>query len=155
MESCGGEQSVSFRVNGLGRVWETDAERRSSLENASAGVMLTLESDLQRLVEKNATMTRGAAIVADTSTGEILAMVSRPDYEPTDLAAALSAEGSPLLNRAITDYNLGAVFKIVTAAAALEMGIPTTRTYECVGAVTRRHFNSQAQSLARTWESDC
>ena len=135
LESCGGEQSVSFRVNGLGRVWETDAERRSSLENASAGVMLTLESDLQRLVEKNATMTRGAAIVADTSTGEILAMVSRPDYDPTDLAAALSAEGSPLLNRAITDYNLGSVFKIVTAAAALEMGIPTTRTYECVGAV--------------------
>ncbi|MBP3937239.1 MAG: penicillin-binding protein 2 [Clostridia bacterium] len=136
LTACSGEQSASFRVNGLGQpIADVQPERFSSLDNALAGVTLTLEVGLQQLAESAATMTRGAVVIADAKTGEIRALVSRPDFDQNNVAAALSAEGSPLLNRAITDYNVGSVFKIVTTAAALEAGIPVSQTFACNGAV--------------------
>ena len=97
---------------------------------------LTLDADLQRLAERCATMTRGAVVITDAQSAEILALVSRPDYQPTEVAAAMTAADSPLLNRAITDYNCGSVFKIVTVAAALEAGVPLSRAYTCTGKLT-------------------
>lgn len=134
--STGGELSVTYTVNGLGRVL-TDGEVTvtDSLNAARAGVALTLDADIQRLAESAATMTRGAVVVTDASSSEILATVSRPDYRPTAVESALTAAGSPLLNRAITDYNCGSVFKIVTAAAALEADVPTDRRYTCTGSL--------------------
>lgn len=82
---------------------------------------------------------RGAVVAIDPSTGAILAMVSKPTYDPnalavhnynqvTDTMAALNADPTkPLENRAIagTLYPAGSTFKIVVAAAALESGAYT------------------------------
>lgn len=134
--STGGELSVTYTVNGLGHILpDGEVTVSDSLSAARAGVALTLDADIQRLAEAAATMTRGAVVITDASTAEILALVSRPDYRPTAVEAALTASGSPLLNRAITDYNCGSVFKIVTAAAALETGVPTDRRYTCTGSL--------------------
>lgn len=134
--TTGGALSVTYTVNGLGHILKDgEVTVSDSLSAARAGVALTLDADIQRLAEAAATMTRGAVIVTDASSSEILAMVSRPNYSPTAVEAALTATGSPLLNRAITDYNCGSVFKIVTAAAALEAGIPADRRFTCTGSL--------------------
>lgn len=80
---------------------------------------------------------RGAVVALDPRTGAILALVSKPSYDPAALAShtqaevtaaweALNAdEGRPLTNRVLRGdlYPPGSVFKIVTAAAALENGL--------------------------------
>jgi peptidoglycan glycosyltransferase len=78
---------------------------------------------------------RGAVVAIDPSTGAILAMVSRPSYDPNRLTSHNGAKirkawqeltgdkSRPMLNRALDDtYPPGSTFKIVTAAAALESG---------------------------------
>ena len=78
---------------------------------------------------------RGAVVALDPSTGAILAMVSKPSYDPNELAVhsskraleayqnLLNDESDPLINRAISEtYPPGSTFKVVTAAAALESG---------------------------------
>ena len=79
--------------------------------------------------------TRGAVVALDPSTGAILAMVSRPSYDPNRLAShdfgsvsdaykeLNDAEADPLLDRSRQNiYSPGSTFKLVTAAAALESG---------------------------------
>ncbi len=79
--------------------------------------------------------TRGAVVALNPRTGAILAMVSRPAYDPNELSShdgeeiraawerLTSDAGQPLLNRAISrTYSPGSTFKIVTAAAALSSG---------------------------------
>lgn len=86
----------------------------------------------------------GAAVVLDPQTGQIIAMASNPDYDPSSFVGGISASefgalaadpANPLLNRAIqAQFPPGSVFKIVTAAAALQEGIaqPGGR-YNCPG----------------------
>jgi len=64
-----------------------------------------------------------AVIVLRPATGEILAMASRPNFDANHLDSYLNQSSAPLLNRAISAYQPGSVFKLVAAAAALEKGI--------------------------------
>ncbi|HWR39816.1 MAG TPA: penicillin-binding transpeptidase domain-containing protein [Patescibacteria group bacterium] len=88
-------------------------------------VILTIDSGLQHIVEKSldkavaSTGARGAvAIAMDPSTGEILAMASRPTYDPNQFFRFSENE---LKNRAVSIvYEPGSTFKPVVAAAALE-----------------------------------
>lgn len=77
----------------------------------------------------------GAVVVLDVKTGAVLALVSKPDFDPNIFAGGISSkdwEGlmndsrNPLTNRAVqSSYPPGSVFKIVTASAALEEGLTT------------------------------
>lgn len=105
-------------------------------EPAGASIETTLHPGAQAAAEKALDGRRGAAVALDPRTGAILAMVSNPSYDPTRLTgndltavqeawAELNADPSqPLLNRALrgNGYPPGSVFKLVTAAAALEAG---------------------------------
>ncbi len=71
----------------------------------------------------------GAAIVVDAKTGGILAMASRPDFDPDNIQKYLNSKNGELLNRAICRYNPGSVFKIITTAAALETGFSDEFTF--------------------------
>lgn len=101
---------------------------------------LTLNHQLQQKAEALLKGKTGAIVAIDPSTGEILAMVSKPDYDPNQLAANWDSliinERSPLLNRGISGlYPPGSTFKPVMAAAVLETaGIETE--YECNGSIT-------------------
>ncbi len=122
--------------------WTGEPQRGNSLT-------LTLDADLQARVAALLGDRRGAVVVLDPRTGAILALVSRPGFDPSQLVARpateLAAErqriseywaqlnrddaGQPLLNRATQGlYPPGSTFKTVTAVAVLEhrlIGQPT------------------------------
>ncbi len=104
-------------------------------------VRLTLLPEAQQAAYDGLAGRVGAAVAIDPRTGAILAMVSRPSFDPNPLAspdaevqeAAWTAletdQAEPALNRAIArTYPPGSVFKLVTAAAALESGEYTPET---------------------------
>lgn len=74
----------------------------------------------------------GSAIIMDVHTGEVVSMVSLPDFDPNDRPPVLTTgdQGdSPLFNRAVQGvYELGSVYKILTVAQALELGLVTPST---------------------------
>ena len=111
---------------------------REEGENASAGVELTLDQDIQQAAQKAADryLKVGAVVVMDPKTGDILASVSNPSFDPNQLADALKKDDSPLINRAFSAFNVGSVFKINIAAAALESGISASFSVQDNGAVT-------------------
>ncbi len=107
-------------------------------------VWLTLDLDLQRAAEKALGDRAGSVVALDPSTGDVLALVSHPAYDPNLLTGPLSAKAwsdlidpaSPQHNRAITSqYPPGSLFKIITAAAALESGAcDPASVFRCDGA---------------------
>ena len=110
-------------------------------------VYLSLRHDLQLAAETAFGDQAGSAVVLDVRTGEILALVSRPAFNPELFArgitgpewiALLQDPRHPLQDKAIKgQYPPGSTFKIVTALAALEAGVVTpSTTYDCDGSMT-------------------
>ena len=104
-------------------------------------VTLTLDSSLQKLALQQFNGRRGAAIIYNYKSGEILCMVSTPTFDPSDPPSDLDSnpqyEGA-YLNRVLSStYTPGSIFKIVTTAASLE-SIPNldTRQFQCNGSIT-------------------
>ena len=116
-------------------------------------IFLTLDLELQQRAEEVFSGKAGAAVVLDVHTGAILAMVSKPAYDPNLVSGALAKETkqsldadplTPWLNRAIAgQYAPGSTFKVVTALAGLHAHVLNPKeTVFCPG-----HF-----SLGRyTW----
>ncbi len=116
--------TLSFGIDGHGNLISGDSIRyeydRSVEQN---GIMITLDADIQAVAEKAADgLNTGAVVVSEIESGEIRAMVSRPDFSLSDLSAALGNQDLPLINRAMMTYNVGSGFKPCVAAAALEAG---------------------------------
>ncbi|MDD6032913.1 MAG: penicillin-binding protein 2 [Oscillospiraceae bacterium] len=100
------------------------------------GIVLTLNRQIQAIVEQagQELLKKGAIVVMDPYSGEIVASASFPSFSPLHLEEAVTdTENSPMINRALLPYSVGSTFKVVTAAAALEAGIPLTETAECKG----------------------
>ena len=123
-------------------------------EEAVAGsdVVLTIDANLQNVAEEalkkniekianggfyeTSPADAGAVVVMNVKTGEVLAMVSYPDYDPQLFVDGISQEqydsykeGDNLVNRAISGvYSPGSTYKMVTATAGLESGAITTKT---------------------------
>lgn len=95
-----------------------------------ANVRLTIDSDLQVSAFEALEGKVGSAVVLDVKTGEVLAMVSRPSFDPSQFSRGLSTEywnslrdnpNNPLRDRTIQEhYSPGSTFKMVTALTALE-----------------------------------
>ncbi len=99
-----------------------------------SGIATTIDINIQNAVDQAADkLGRGAVVVMEVGTGKIRAMASRPDFEVDNVAAALEADNSPLLNRALSAYNVGSAFKPCIAAAALEQGLYAKMQYTCTG----------------------
>jgi penicillin-binding protein 2 len=104
---------------------------------------LTIDVDLQIAAEEAMQDRNGAIVAMDPRTGEILAMVSRPTYNPNDFAVRVSSnqweklvndENHPLLNKAIqAQLAPGSVFKIIMATAGLQEGIAQNMHVVCNG----------------------
>ena len=102
--------------------------------NALAGndLRLTLDLDLQMAGEASLGERAGAVVAMDPRTGEVLAMVSHPAFDPNDFAKRIDRQEwealtndplKPLMNKTIqAQLAPGSVFKLVTATAALETG---------------------------------
>lgn len=100
------------------------------------GIQLTLDTDMQRLCEGIAglLMPRGCILVMDTQTGDVLASVSMPEYDPENVAKSIQANDTSLINRTLGAFAAGSVFKVVLAAAAYENGLDWF-THDCTGSV--------------------
>lgn len=120
----------------VGRLGETPAVPGKQLK-------LTIDIDLQIAAEEALEGKNGAIVVMDPRTGEILAMVSRPTFDPNDFAVHVSREewdklvddpDHPLLNKAIqAQLAPGSTFKIIMAMAGLQEGIAQDMHVICNG----------------------
>jgi penicillin-binding protein 2 len=107
---------------------------------------LTLDIDLQIAAEEAMGDKNGAMIAMDPHTGEILAMVSRPTFDPNDFAVRISRgewnklvtdPDKPLLNKAIqAQLAPGSTFKILMSVAGWQEGIAQTLNIHCNGGAT-------------------
>ncbi|MBU3142525.1 penicillin-binding protein 2 [Clostridium sp. CF012] len=94
-------------------------------EKVGNGLRTTLDSKLQKVAYTALKGKRGAIVALNPKTGEILAMVSMPTYDPNNLErdwkAIRANKDSPLMNRAVSGlYPPGSIFKTITAISALE-----------------------------------
>ncbi len=123
-------------------LFQEDIERRASIPGAD--VILSIDIDLQIAAEEALGDKYGAIVAMDPRTGEVLALVSHPTFDPRDFIKGVDAKewnelvkdpSFPLVNRATQGvYPPGSIFKIVTAAAALKEGvIDTTTPFYCPG----------------------
>lgn len=161
LADAGSHISVSYRVDAIGRLMQASPhEILRDREEARGGVVLTLDKDIQ-IIAENALQRgceKGAVVVMDVHTGDILAMASIPVIDPNNIAASLDSEDSPFLNRAVCGYNIGSVFKIVMSAAALESGISPYEEHECVGytdingQIYRCNFNA-IHGMVNMWDA--
>lgn len=107
---------------------------------------LTIDIDIQRAAENALGDRNGAIIAMDPHTGEVLAMVSRPYFDPNDFAVHIGRDEwnklvtdpeHPLLNKAIqAQLAPGSTFKIIMAAAGLEEGVAQDMKVHCSGGVS-------------------
>lgn len=103
---------------------------------SAGGVELTVDRDIQKLCEsalEKFDINSGAVVVLDSATSEIRAMASTPSFDRNAPEKSLNDSSSPFLNRAITPYSVGSVFKAVVACAGLENGIHTSYSIVCNG----------------------
>lgn len=105
-------------------------------------IRTTLDIDLQTYGEKLMENKIGSIVALEPSTGEILAMVSAPDYDPELLVGRVRGQNysilsqdtlNPLFNRAVmAQYPPGSTFKLITGMLGLQEGVLRTGTqYEC------------------------
>src|SRR5246500_47711 len=123
----------------VGRLGETEAVPGKQLK-------LTIDLDLQIAAEEALAGKNGAVVAMDPHTGEILAMVSGPTFDPNDFAVRVSRDewnklltdpDKPLLNKAIqAQLAPGSTFKIIMSVAGWQEGIAQTLRVNCNGGAT-------------------
>ena len=115
---------VRCTMNARGGFIESDAPYLVESPGTGAGVMLTLDSSIQRACEAVGIemVDKGCIVVLDAPTGRVRASVSLPLYDPENVAASIARQDTSLVNRALSAYNVGSVFKPLLAAAALPFG---------------------------------
>lgn len=120
----GGQQ---VEVDGAGRVLRVLGEKQARAGN---DVQLTLDLDIQRAAERALGNRKGAIVAIDPRNGAVLAMVSRPAFDPNLFSTyitdaqwqQLQSKEFPFVNRALQGYPPASTFKIVTTTAAIESG---------------------------------
>jgi len=107
-------------------------------------IYLNVDLDIQAVIDKALENRRGGCIVVDPKTGGVIALVSRPAFDPNKFASGITKQdwqaialdkAHPLQNRVIQGrYPPGSTFKIVSALKGLESGIINERTiFSCRG----------------------
>ena len=142
----GVEQSYETQLHGLTGVQEMEtsaggrAVRRLNSSQAVPGnsVVLSIDIKLQKLVEDLYGKRRGAMVAIDPKTGEVLAFVSKPTFDPNLFVDGIDSENwqalnespdKPLLNRALRGtYPPGSTYKPFMALAALQTGKRAEKT---------------------------
>lgn len=139
LSAYGGRLSVSFEVDAVGRVLAgMDKTVTDENFNSKGGVVLTLDKRIQQLTEEaleQSNIESGCALVMHINSGDIVAMASVPDFDRNNVSSSLDAENSPLVNKALSSYSAGSVFKSIVAAYALENGISEDFSHNCEGSV--------------------
>lgn len=137
LSQTSGTLKARWSVNALGHIIHGEnLEFASENYLSPAGIQLTIDLDFQKiaesvLIENN--VTKGAVVIMNSDTCEILASASVPTFNPNDLSIYLNDENKPFINRAISAYSVGSIFKPITASVAIENNIDLL--YNCVGSI--------------------
>ena len=88
--------------------------KRQAEHSSPKNVLLTLDHELQRRVERimDRRIGRGAVVIMEPDSGDILAMASRPNFKAASLPSYLQESNGALLNRALCAWQPGSLFKI-------------------------------------------
>ncbi len=132
-EQLRGEKGFRYvEVDALGREVGTLKELGEKPPVPGKNLVLALDAQLQRFLETVMMDKRGAAVVLNCKNGEVIAMVSKPDFDPEIFAKPISKAtwdtltnnpGHPLYDRAVQSlYPPGSTYKLVLAMAGLESG---------------------------------
>ena len=138
--SFGREGVHSAEVIGVAGVEKTFDDALRDPSNGRASLTLSLDLSIQAATER---VLRGgmalmnakgaAAVLMDAETGELISLVSLPDFDPNDRPvpeATGDPSDSPLFNRAVQGvYELGSTFKVFTTAQAIEEGLVGRETW--------------------------
>jgi penicillin-binding protein 2 len=135
-------------------------------------LQLTIDLDLQVVAELGLEGKKGGVVALDPGTGEVLAMASKPTFDPNKFAVRIKSKdwkeitndpGNPLLSRPLqAQFAPGSTFKPIMAIAALETGnIDENTTFTCPGGATffghfyKCHQVHGATSLHRGLAQSC
>jgi penicillin-binding protein 2 len=161
---------TQIEVDGAGRLQQFLGQKVSK---PGEDVTITIDLELQKVAEAAIGNHKAAIIAMDPRTGEVLAMASRPAFDPNIFSGPISpaiwkklqGQDHPFVNRALRPFPPASTFKIVTTTAALESGKfkPDTilQTYPSlrIGGFTFRDWNRagfgpQGFPGALKWSSD-
>lgn len=131
-----------------------------------ANLYTTLDADLQEYAEWIMEGKRGCVVAIEPSTGEVLAMVSAPSYDPNLLVGRVRGENykmladdisKPLFNRALqSQYPPGSIFKVAQAMVALDLGVITPNTgFACDKSLVGCHNHPSARSVQEGIKMSC
>jgi penicillin-binding protein A len=136
-------------------------------------VETTINAKAQKAAWKALAGRKGAVVAINYKTGAVLAMVTSPSYDPSELAThnltkasqawnRLNADASkPMANRATKEiYSPGSTFKLVTAAAALESGLSAdskidAKTFKVGSWSTSENCGGSTITLTKALETSC
>ncbi len=147
-----------LKVNAFGQSLGNFTKERKPLSPIQGdNIISTIDSDLQLFAEELMVGKSGAVVAMDPTTGEILALVSSPEYDVSRLAGRIDTEywqeintdsTKPLYNRAISSRQPpGSTFKPLMGIVGMELGIvtPTTEIYNSGSYIRGRAYNDLAE----------
>ncbi len=126
----------------------------------------TIDADLQEYAERLMANKRGCVVALEPSTGEILALVSAPSYNPNLLVGRVRGENylnllrdisKPLYNRALQgQYPPGSIFKVAQAMIALDLGVISPNSgFVCDKSLVGCHNHPSARSVQEAIKMSC
>lgn len=103
-------------------------------------LVLTIDHELQKTAERLLRGKKGSIVAINPSNGEVLAMVSKPDFSPVNLnqqwEGLINDERSPLINRSLAGlYPPGSTYKVIMASAVLENLSIVNTEHNCTGSI--------------------
>lgn len=167
LESVENIHLLTSNENSIGKIVSELSGEKTKGDN----VITTLDTGLQQVAYDALGNYKGAVVVMEPSTGKILAMVSKPDYDPNEIDSLWEVlvedknGDSALLNRATQGlYSPGSTFKIMTSLAyVIDNLIDDTYQYDCNGEITGNNmtihcYNNKAHgelTLAESFAKSC
>jgi penicillin-binding protein 2 len=139
LQGIAGRRAIRLNAAGL-----KETEIQNIAPTPGKNVVLSIDREMQMIVEEVFTGYRGACVLLDPRNGDVLAMASVPSFNPNMFVPAIRAvdwralqkdQQKPLINRAIQAmYSPGSSFKVIAALAGLESGAITTKSViDCPG----------------------
>lgn len=169
-----GEQGIKYvevdvRNREIGKFLDSQFDKEAI---AGQDLHLTLDMELQEYCERIMSNKKGAIVAIEPETGEILALVSSPTFDPRLLTGKFKGEAmqalsgdpeKPLFNRALSAYYPpGSIFKPIMALMALQEGLITPNYYfPCYGGYklgslrVKCHPHAQCYSIQTALEHSC
>ncbi len=141
-------------------------EKKDTLPVIGKNLITTLDAELQGYGERLLNNKIGSIVAIEPKTGEILAMISSPSYDPNLLVGRIRTKNykilvadtlKPLFNRAIMSrYSPGSIFKIVNGLVGLQMGVINEQTgFPCNKSLVMCHNHPTASNLKKAIQFSC